>query len=112
MEFALVLLLIIYNGDGYSYNDESSCSIALLSDYSYLHGLNGNKMKEGQFNTIYAKEKEEYEVIFNINEKTMSIKQDNREEILLFTNIKAPVYPFVSTLYKDDSVSLIRYWKE
>lgn len=93
-------------------NDITSCSIALLSDYSYLHGSNGNKMKEGQFIDVFAKEGEEYEVIFNLNQNMMFIKQGNGEEILLFTDIKSPVCPYCSTLYKDDSISLMKYWIE
>lgn len=99
-----------YNGKDIC-EDKSSCSIVIYSEYSYLYGSNGDVITNSELTHIYEKEEEEYEVKFNMNKKTMSIEEKDGKEILLFTNIKTPVYPFVCVSYKD-SINLMKYWKE
>lgn len=99
-----------YHGH-FIYNDEYSCSIGINKDKSTLFGSIGNISREKYVNEIKARKSEKYEVIFNMNEHIIKIKQGNNKEILLFSNIKSPMYPFVC-LDKNSSVSLLKYYKE
>lgn len=90
----------------------TSCSIRVGDNTSTLFGPIGKKIEKEEI-PLNIKAKEHFEVIFNMNERTMSISTYYGKEILLFTDIKySPVYPFVILQEMNDSVTLIKYWKE
>lgn len=101
----------IYEGNELCSN-ENSCDVCLYSYCRELCGENGEKRREGFVEDIMAKDGGRYEIIFNINEKTMSIKEEGGKEILLFNNIETPLYPYVTMLYENNSVDLIQYFKD
>lgn len=90
----------------------TSCSIGLWDNCSRLYGSNGTRMKNDGFTEVFAEVGVEYEVIFDMNDKSMSIMQGDGEEVFLWGNIKNVVYPFVSIVSAYDSVSLVEYWRE
>lgn len=100
-----------YEGNELCY-DNDTCSIRIGCEDSRLFGYNGKKMKECDFKDIKFVNKCIYEIIFNMNDGFMSIKKDNEKEVLLFNQIKKPLYSFVCIKNKSDCVNLLKYYYE
>lgn len=91
------------------HEEKSSCCYGIDTRESWLWGGNGEKV--GYFSKFRDDEKETYEFIFNMIDKTFLIKYKDDSEILLFKDIVGPLYPFV-TDFRQNIVELIDYWKE
>lgn len=100
-----------YDGDALP-EEETSCCIAIVDQAAKLFGCNGYAVKDGIFNDIKAEDGGKYEIIFNCNKKEVHIKQENEKEVLLWSNVKLPLFPFVSILYPDFAVDLLNYYKQ
>lgn len=95
------------------YCESSSCSISLGNGGgSYLFGGNGDKMKKEDFKDILPIKNGKYEMIFNIRLSTVSIRQENGNDMLLFSNVDTPLYPFIVIYDEFNFVDLIKYFKE
>lgn len=87
---------------------KGTCCISVGWNGSLLYGKNGDIIQKP---TGYATDGERYELIFNTNHNSFSIKfEDGREEIL-FKKIKFPLKIFAIPAYLGDSVEIISCWK-
>lgn len=100
-----------YNGYNI-HKDDQSISIFIGCLSSELYGNISEKKKDGEFKEIVGKENGQYEVIFNMNDHTMSIKQGEAEPVLLYTNLKPTLFPFVAIGFNDAPVTLVNFFKE
>lgn len=100
-----------YDGDVLP-EEETSCCIAIVDQAAKLFGCKGYAVKDGIFNDIKAEDGGKYEIIFDCNKKEVYIKQENEKEVLLWSNVKLPLFPFVSILYPDFAVDLLNYYKQ
>lgn len=97
-----------YNYDGKSLHQEkSSCCIAYGSNGGYLCGGNGNKVCKVNRR---PKNKNKYEIIVNMKNKTVSVVYEDGKEELYFNNISGPLYPFVIPYYEGDSIGIVGCW--
>lgn len=92
-------------------DDDGTCCFTITSSFMHLCGGNGKKMIEEEFKDIKGVRNDVYEIIFNINDSTMNIKYKERI-VLLWKDIEFPLYPFVIVFEKDNSIELIKYFKE
>lgn len=99
-----------YHGH-FIYNDESSCSICMNKDKCILYGSMGEICREKNINEMKCRKEGEYEIIYNMSNHTIMIREGNGKEMLIFKKIESTVYPFVC-LDKKSSVSIIKYYKE
>lgn len=88
--------------------ENSTCSIHLSHPGCELFGGNGLQCKKPQ---ISHKENRIYEFIYNLEKHQFIIKLEDEIEILLFKQIKGPLYPFIIP-YGSNSVDIIDYFKE
>lgn len=100
-----------YNGYNI-HKDKSSISIFIGNYFSELYGTDAEPQKDGEFKDIVGKENGQYEVIFNMNDKTMSIKEGDGEPVLLFKNLKKTLFPFVAIGWNDAPVTLVKFFKD
>lgn len=53
----------------------------------------------------YSKNGDRYEIIYDLNSKTISIKYEDG-----VVGLKYPFYPFASAGFEDDKLTILKYW--
>lgn len=58
----------------------------------------------------YSKNRDRYEIIYDSNSKTISIKYEDGVVHTCIIGLKYPFYPFASAGFEDDKLTLLKYW--
>lgn len=90
-------------------DNKKSCGVWIGNGGNELTGGIGEKLSVPN---IICRGDSCIECIFNMNEKTFSVKYEDGYASKIFQNIDNELYPFVIVFYKDDYVKIKRYWKE
>lgn len=84
------------------HDQDNSWTIDIYADGIILYGKNKCKIPNWK-----AVKNAIYEMIYDMDKKTISIKLPDGKEYKLFKNVAKPLYPFVGLFYKNSAVKLI-----